>query len=143
MTRAGAIVTLGASVPLVVAVRALFVGYPTFEPVLFAELYIWLFSMVAFTLVLLRTVRRTRGEYVFVLFLAALVGAVVSVQAAPVIGEPNYCGYFGDYPTIIDFTLPPKIFRCTSLPFEIAGWFGGWGLALWVILQREERVGER
>ena len=141
MTRFAAIGTLGGLVLLVVAVRALFVGYPSFEPVLFAELYIWLFSVVAFGVMLQRTVRRTRGEHIFVLFLAALAGAVLVAQAAPTIGEPNYCGYFRDYPSGIDLRLPPKSFRCTSLPFEIAGWFGGWWLTLWLIMRWEERRG--
>ena len=133
--------TVAACALLVLAVRALFVGQASFEPVLFAELYVWLFGMAAFMVVLLRTLRRTGGEHMFVLLLAALVGAVVLGQAAPTIGEPNYCGYIGDYPRIIDLTTPPKVFRCTSVPFEVAGWFGGWGLALWLITRGNRAAG--
>ncbi len=125
---------------MVVAVRALFVGYHSFEPVLFAELYISLFSMVAFALTVRRTLRRIGGDHMLLLFGAALAGAVVVAQAAPTIGEPNYCGYFNDYPYYVDFTLPPKTFRCTSLPFQIAGWFGGWWLAAWLIVRWNARL---
>jgi hypothetical protein len=122
---------------LVLAIRALFIGQTSFEPVLFAELYVWLFGTVAFVIVVLRTLRVTGGKHMLVLFVAALAGAVLFVQIAPTIGEPNYCGRIGDYPSVIDLTMPPKIFRCTSVPFEVAGWFAGWGVALWLLTWRD------
>ncbi len=135
----GAVVSVIALVLLVVAVRALFVGYNSFDPVLFAGLYVWLFAFVAFSVVVVQTVRRIGGDQLYVLFALAFLGAIGLAQLAPTIGEPNYCWFFGDYPNLGGRWLPPRTFRCTSLPFEIVGWFAGWGVGLWLVNRRALR----
>ena len=123
---------------LILALRALFVGHTSFDPVLFAGLYVIVLALVVFAVVLVRTVRRTGGDYLYVLFGAALVCALVLTRLAPTIGEPNYCYFVRKYYYGITRT-PPTVFRCTSLPFGVAGWFAGWGLALWLVSWRESR----
>jgi hypothetical protein len=135
----GAVASIVALVLLAVAVRALFVGYNSFDPVLVAGLYVWLFAFVAFSMVLIYTVRRIGGDRLHVLFALALVGAIGLAQLAPTIGEPNYCWFFGDYPDIAARWRPPQTFRCTSLPFEIFGWFAGWGVGFWLMNRRASR----
>ncbi len=134
------LVTVGASVLAVVAVRALYVGYPSFEPILFAELYLWLFGGIVFGIpLMLATARLTDGTLsLLALVLAACLAGATLGWAAPTIGEPNYCGgvFWGageGMPYYVDFRLPPKTFRCTSAPFAIAGLFGGWWLAVTLI----------
>jgi hypothetical protein len=134
----GAVAGIIAFVLLAVAVRALFVGYNSFDPVLFAGLYVWLFAFIAFSVVLVQTVRRVGGDQLYVLFALALLGAIGLAQLAPTIGEPNYCWFFGEYP-YIGGRLPPRTFRCTSLPFEIFGWFVGWGVGFWLMNRRASR----
>jgi len=131
-----AVTAILALVLFAVAVRALFVGYNSFDPLLFAGLYVWLFSLVAFSVVLVRTVRRLGGNRLYVLFALALLGAIGLAQLAPTIGEPNYCWFFGEYPYVGGRWLPPQTFRCTSLPFEVTGWFAGWGIGFWLLNRR-------
>jgi hypothetical protein len=135
----GAVASIIALVLLAVAVRALFVGYNSFDPVLFAGLYTWLFAFGAFSMVFVRTVRRIGGDQLYVLFALAVLGAIGLAQLAPTIGEPNYCWFFGGYLYIGGRWLPPRTFRCTSLPFEILGWFAGWGVGFWLINRRASR----
>lgn len=124
---------------LVLALRTLLVGSSSFDPVLFAGLYVWLFAFVTFTVVLVRTVKQTGGDHLYVLFALALVGAIVLSQLAPTIGERDYCYFFGDYPPVGGRWLPPKTFRCTSLPFELVGWFAGWSIGAWLMRRRSAR----
>ena len=132
-----AVVALAALALLVLAIRAVFVGSPTFEPVLFAELYIWAFGIWVFVWrILVPTLRRTRGEYAGLMLVSALAGALIFHPLAPTIGEPNYCGDLSDYPNNIDLRMPPQTFRCTTAPFDVAGWLVGWGLMLWVVTKR-------
>ena len=132
----GAVVALVVLGLLILALRTLFVGYTSFDPVLFAGLYIWFLASVVFVIVLVRTVRRTGGDYLYLFFGTALVGALALTWLAPTIGEPNYCHFVQPYPEIIDLSTPPRIFRCTSLPFGVVGWFAGWGLAFWLVTRR-------
>ena len=135
----GIVVSILAAVLLAIAMRALFVGYNSFEPVLFAGLYVWLVASVGFFVVLIRTVRRIGGNQLYVLFALALLGAIGFAQLAPTIGERNYCWFFGEYPYVGGRWLPPQTFRCTSLPFEVFGWFAGWGVGFWFINRRAAR----
>lgn len=126
------LLTLAASVLLVPAIGALYVGYPSFAPVLFARLYVYGFSLVVFGVpAFVRTFRRLDAKYAPVLLAAAILGGVLLAQAAPTIGEPNYCGYENEWRRF-DW-IPPKTFRCTSTPFEIAGGLAGWWLAFWLV----------
>lgn len=123
---------LGGSILLVPAIRALYVGYPSFEPVLFARLYVYGFSIVVLGIpTFIATFRRAEAKYAPLLLGAAIVGGVLLAQAAPTIGEPNHCGYENEWRRF-DW-IPPKTFRCTSTPFEIVGGFAGWWLAFWLI----------
>ena len=131
-----AVGALAALALLALAIRAVFVGSPTFEPVLFAELYIWAFGICAFVWIMVPTLRRTGGQYAGLMLVSALAGALIFHQLAPTIGERNYCGDLSDYPNNIDFRTPPKTFRCTTAPFDVAGWFVGWGVMLWIVTKR-------
>jgi hypothetical protein len=142
------LVALGFLAVFVVAMRAMFVGYPSFEPVLFSELYVMLFAFVLFWLMFARTAQDISGRQVLLLFIGAVAGAALAVKAVkvwnlvPSTWEPDYCGDIGYPHTAIDFRLPPKTFRCMSIPIAIAGWFLGWLVAYWLIT-RWERAGRQ
>jgi hypothetical protein len=127
---------LAGSVLVVVAIRAQYVGYPSFEPVLFARLYVYAFSLVVLGVpTFVTTARRVEAKYAPLMLAAALLGGVLLAQAAPTIGEPNYCGYENEWRRF-DW-IPPKTFRCTSTPFEIVGGLAGWWLAFWLVERSE------
>lgn len=140
MRTSAAVTSIVAGVLLAVAVRALFIGYKSYEPVLFASLYIWLFAFVAFAFVFAQTVRRIGGAQVLVLFVLALLAAIGLAQLAPTIGEPNYCWFFRENPLVGARWTPPQTFRCTSLPFAIFGWFAGWAVGFWLMSRRASRL---
>jgi hypothetical protein len=130
------IVTLIAMVPLVFALRALFTGYDSLEPVLFAELYVEFFSIAwLFAPMVLKTVPRLETWQSMMLVAAAMVTAVVAGRLAPQIGEPNYCGYMDHYYSLHLREMPPSIYRCTSLPFQLGGaliaWWTGYRVFRW------------
>lgn len=139
------IITIIAMIPLVFAVRALYTGYDSLEPVLFGELYVMFFSalwLIGPTLFV--TIRRLRLEtwQVVVLVAATLVITFLVGRLAPQIGEPNYCGDMsGQYSLALNET-PPRVYRCTSLPFEIVGGLLGWWTGFWVIKWWEARGAE-
>lgn len=119
------------SILLVPATRALYVGYPSFGPVLFARIYVYAFSgLVLGVPTFVTTFRRLEAKYAPLLLAAAIFGGALLAQAAPTIGEPNYCGYENQWRRF-DW-IPPKTFRCTSTPFEIVGGLAGWWLAFWL-----------
>jgi hypothetical protein len=133
---------------LAVAIRALFVGYPSIEPLVFAQLYIWAFAAVLGAFSVARTVRYISGRQVFLLCVGAIAGAVIvfkvvkGLQLLPATWEPEYCADL-DYPSGgADFRLPPKTFRCMSEPIALAGVFVGWWLSYWLIT-RWERAGRQ
>ncbi|HEX8849744.1 MAG TPA: hypothetical protein VF761_09445 [Gemmatimonadaceae bacterium] len=122
-------------IPLVPAVRALFVGHDSFEPVLVGELYLWLFAGVWLLLpTFLHTVLRMEGWRLAAIIIAGVAGAMLLGALAPTIGEPNYCGYHEHYSVGLN-GMPPRVYRCTSLPFEIVGgllaWWGTYAVVRW------------
>ena len=128
-----------------VALRALYVGYGSFEPVLAAELYVDAFCFVVFGIpTFMRTIRYVEPWQSGVLLLLCVAGAVLFGRFAPRIGERNYCGA-GD----IDWrdsgmwphrpSVPPHVYRCTRLPFEIVGFFAVWWLGAWAFKWWNER----
>lgn len=132
-----ALLIIGASAVLVVALRALFVGHRSFEPVLFAELYVQAFALLLFIPLLLRAARALRGWEWGAVIAVAVAGASLLARLAPTIGEPNYCGELPDFPAYdMPSELPPKVFRCTVVPFEIAGFLLGWWGALALVSRR-------
>jgi hypothetical protein len=134
-----ALLVIAAGAGLVVALRALFVGHPSFEPVLFAELYVQAFSLLLFIPLLLRAARALRGWEWGAVIAVAVAGSMLLARLAPTIGELNYCGELPDFPAYdIPSELPPKIFRCTVVPFEIAGFLLGWWAALALVSRRRD-----
>jgi hypothetical protein len=131
---------------LVIAVRKLFVGSDSFKPLVFAEIYICMFTLFIAVATLLRTEQMTTDVDWYVLFAAALVGAVLFWNAAPQIGEPNHCFplprswrvlrlMMDDISRSVGVTPPAvgraRVFRCTPVPLGLAGGFAGWWIALW------------
>lgn len=134
------VLLLLSAVPLVPAVRALFVGYDSFEPVLFGELYLWLFAGVWLLLpTFLRTAVRVDGWRFAVIVVAGIAGAMLLGALAPRIGERNYCGYHQHFSFGRD-GMPPRVYRCTSLPFEIAGGLLAWWAAYAVVRWWDSRT---
>jgi hypothetical protein len=115
---------------LIVSVRTVFVGYGSYTPLVFAQLYIGLFAVLMMFPTLIRTNESAAGDHLILLFVAASVGAVLFSLAAPRIGEPNYCGQ-GDL--LYEVVRVPKVYRCTSAPFLFAGWFAGWWITIWAV----------
>lgn len=122
------ILALIALLLLVVAIRTLYVGYDSYTPLLFARLYLGLLAIVLMVPTLARTGAGAGGSHPIVLIVSAAVGALLFTLTAPRIGESNYCGY-GDL--IYSVVRVPTVYRCTSTPFAVAGWFAGWWFALW------------
>jgi hypothetical protein len=124
---------LSGSILLVVALRALYVGYPSYAPVLLAQLYVYAFAVVVLGLpTFFATLRRVDAKFAPLLLAAAILGGALLSQAAPTIGEPNYCGYDAEWRGFN--WLPPKTFRCTSAPFEIVGALVGWWMAFYIVV---------
>lgn len=132
-----------------VAVRAQFAGYPSLEPVLFAELYVMAFAFVMFWLMFARTAKHVSDRQVALLFIGAVAGVILVMkgvkvlQILPSTWEPDYCGDMtAGSRGGPDFRLPPKTFRCTRVPIAIVGWFLGWWLTHGLIT-RWERAGRQ
>ena len=146
----GAVMILAVTL-MIIASLSLFVGSPSFKPLVFAEIYIWLFTVFAAIATRLRTEQINPDPDWYILFASALVGAVVFWNLAPQIREPNYCmplprglrvlqELSREISRSVGVTPPPvfrpRIFRCTSLPFSVIGGFGGWWIALWATQRR-------
>lgn len=134
------IVTLVAMVPLVFALRALYTGYDSLEPVLLAELYVWFFSalwLLAPTVFI--TGRRVETWQFMTMAGIALLAATLVGTLAPQIGERNYCGHVDGLYSIGLNEMPPRVYRCTSLPFEIVGGLLGWWGGYWILKWWEAR----
>jgi hypothetical protein len=123
---------------LIVAVRAVFVGYDSYTPVLFGQLYIGLVGVLLVFPTLLRTGRSAASDHPLLQFVAAAVGALLFSMVAPQIGEPNYCGQ-GDL--LYETVRVPTVYRCTSEPLLIAGWFAGWWMTIWIMDWWAARIG--
>jgi len=115
---------------LIVSVRTVVVGYDSYTPLVFAQLYMGLFAIFMMFPTLARTDRSAAGDHPILLFVAASAGAVLLLLAAPQIGEPNYCG--GKY-LLYDVVRVPTVYRCTFAPFAAAGWFAGWWITIWAM----------
>ncbi|MFL5636092.1 MAG: hypothetical protein ACJ79F_05200 [Gemmatimonadaceae bacterium] len=115
---------------LIVSIRAVFVGYDSYTPVLFAEFYIGLFAIAMAFPSFVRTGDSVAGDHAILLLVAAASGAWLLGLAAPQIGEPNYCG--GRY--LLSYIVRvPTVYRCTVAPFMAAGFFAGWWIAIWTV----------
>ena len=123
---------------LIVSIRTLFVGYDSYTPLLFAQLYILLVGGVMMFPTLVRTNRSAAIDHTILLIVAAASGAVLFSLAAPRIGEPNYCGQ-GDL--LYSVVRVPTVYRCTSEPFFVAGWFAGWWIVVWMMDWWTARIG--
>lgn len=113
---------------LVVAIRTLFVGYDSYTPLLFAQMYLGLLTIVMMFPTLVRTGASAGGDHPIVLIVSGVAGVVLFSLAAPQIGEPNYCG---SRDLIYSVVRVPTVYRCTTAPFTVAGWFAGWWFGLW------------
>ena len=113
---------------LVISIRTLYVGYDSYTPLLFAQLYLVLLGIVMMFPTLVHTGDSAAGDHPMVLVVSAVAGAILLALAAPRIGEPNYCGT-GDL--IYSVVRVPTVYRCTTAPFRVAGWFAGWWFGLW------------
>ena len=129
MTVAGRVAAGISILLLIVAVRTVFVGYPSYTPLVFAQLYMGLFALAMMIPTLQRTGKSEAGDHAILVVVAACMGAVLFSMAAPRIGEPNYCG--GEY-LLSDVARVPSLYRCTAAPMSIAGWFAGWWLTIWM-----------
>lgn len=134
------IVTLIAMIPLVFALRALFTGYDSLEPVLLAELYVWFFSALWLAAPTVFVTGRRLETWQFMTLAAfAMVTAFLVGMLAPQIGEPNYCGDMSGQYSLALNEMPPRVYRCTSLPFEVVGGLLGWWAGYWIIKWWEAR----
>jgi hypothetical protein len=134
------IITIIAMIPLVFALRALYTGYDSLEPVLLAELYIWFFSALWLAApTVFMTGRRLETWQFMTLAATAVATAMLVGMLAPQIGEPNYCGDVSGHYSLGLNEMPPRVYRCTSLPFEIVGGLLGWWGGYWIIKWWEAR----
>jgi hypothetical protein len=115
---------------LIVAVRTMFVGYASYTPLVFAELYIGVFAIAMMFPSFMRTSNSEAGDHLLLVFVAAAIGAQLLTLVAPQIGEPSYCG--GRY-LLYSISRVPTLYRCTTVPFGVAGWFAGWWIAIWTV----------
>jgi hypothetical protein len=142
----GRVLAVVAAALMIVAVRSAFIGTQSFRTLAVAEIYVLGFTLCFSVATLLRTEQIDEPNW-YVLYSAALVGAVLLWNMAPEIGEPNQClpmlrsqRILHDIANDISRTLGikpqviarPKMFHCTSLPFAVVGGFAGWWIALWV-----------
>ncbi|MFL5489718.1 MAG: hypothetical protein ACJ8AJ_14660 [Gemmatimonadaceae bacterium] len=115
---------------LIVAIRTVFVGYDSYTPVLFAQYYIGLFAFAMIIPAFKRMADSVAGDHLILLTVGAVAGAWLFALAAPQIGEPNYCG--GRY-LLYNIGRVPRIYRCTSEPFGVAGFFAGWWVTIRIV----------
>lgn len=150
----GAVIALAVTL-MIVASLSLFVGSRSFKPLVFAEIYIWLFTIFLAIATRLWTEHSNPNPDWYILCASALVGAVLLWNLAPQIGEPNYCvplprglrvlqEMSREISKSVGVTPPPvfrpRIFRCTSLPLSVVGGFGGWWIAFWAIRRRQPSI---
>ena len=135
---------------LIVAVGTMFVGTRTFRPILFAEMYVFLFALFMAVPTVLRAEESDAGW--LMLFSATLFGALLGWKLAPQIEGPNFCSPLPaswgvlrdlsrDIARLVGVVLPPlvrpSVFRCTPVPFTVIGGFAGWWIAFFASGRRK------
>jgi hypothetical protein len=127
---------------LVRAIRVLYVGRASYDPVLAAQLYVMAYGVIFLVVPTLVVTWRPGSRDLGVLSFSALAGFLLMTAVAPEVGGPNYCGLPGDLPGISLNEPVPKVFRCTETPLQVAGLLGGWWVAFWFARWRR-RLRER
>jgi hypothetical protein len=138
---------------VIVAVVTMFVGTPTFTPILFAEMYVLLFALFVAVPTVLLAEESNAGW--FMLFSAAFFGGLLAWKLAPEIDGPNFCSPLPaswrvlrdlsrDISRLAGVVVPPlvrpSVFRCTPVPFTVIGGFAGWWIAFFASGRRKAIV---
>ena len=131
------VVTLVAIVLLVISVRTVVIGYDSYTPLVFAQIYIGLFTAVATLPVLMRLSNSPAGDHSILLLVSGAVTAYYFGLVAWDFGGTTYCG--GDY-LLYSFARVPSVYRCASEPAGSAGWLAGLWMAIWTIEWWSKRI---
>lgn len=123
---------------LIISVRTLVVGYDSYTPLVFAEMYIGIVTIVATVPVFRRFSNSPAGDHLVLVFVSGVVAAYYFGVLGRVGGGDTYCG--GDY-LLSDFARVPAVYRCSSDPLRAAGWLAGLWMAVWTVEWWSKRVG--
>jgi hypothetical protein len=122
---------------LVISVRTVLIGYDTYTPLVFAQLYIDVFALGMTIPVFRRLNRSAAGDHVVLLLVSAVVAAYYSGLVAWDLGGSTYCG--GSY-LLSSVVRVPTVYRCASNPAAAAGGLAGLWIAIWIVEWWSERM---
>src|SRR6476469_3718346 len=98
---------------LILSVRTVLIGYDSYTPLVFAQLYIDVFALGMTIPVFRRMNRSAAGDHVVLLLVAGAVAAYYFGLLACNLGGTTYCG--GRY-ILSSVVRVPSVYRCASNP---------------------------
>jgi hypothetical protein len=122
---------------LILSVRTVLIGYDSYTPLVFAQLYIDVFALGMTIPVFRRMNRSAAGDHVVLLLVAGAVAAYYFGLLAWNLGGTTYCG--GRY-ILSSVVRVPSVYRCASNPAAAAGGLAGLWIAIWIIEWWSDRM---
>lgn len=122
---------------LIISVRTVVIGYDSYTPLVFAQLYIDVFALGMTIPVFRRMNRSAAGDHIVLLLVSGAVGAGYFGLVAWDFGGSTYCG--GRY-LLYSVVRVPSVYRCASHPAAAAGGIAGLWIAIWIIEWWSDRM---
>jgi hypothetical protein len=122
---------------LMISVRTVVIGYDSYTPLVFAQLYIAVFALGMTIPVFRRMDRSPAGDHIVLLLVSGFVAAYYFGLVAWDLGGTTYCG--GRY-ILYSVVRVPSVYRCASNPAAAAGWLAGLWIAIWIVEWWSDRM---
>ena len=122
---------------LIISVRTVVIGYDSYTPLVFAQLYIYVFALGMTIPVFRRMNRSAAGDHIVLLLVSGAVAACYFGFVALDLGGTTYCG--GRY-LLYSVARVPSVYRCASAPAAAAGGLAGLWIAIWMIEWWSDRM---
>jgi hypothetical protein len=133
----GRVLAAAAILLLIISVRTVVIGYDSYTPLVFAQLYIDFFALGMTVPVFRRMDRSAAGDHVVLLLVSGFVAAYYFGLVAWDLGGTTYCG--GQY-ILYSVVRVPSLYRCASNPAAAAGGLAGLWLAIWITEWWSDRI---
>lgn len=122
---------------LMISVRTVVIGYDSYTPLVFAQLYIGVFALGMTIPVFRRMDRSAAGDHIALLLVSGAVAAYYFGLVAWDLGGSTYCG--GRY-LLYSGVRVPSVYRCASTPAAAAGGLAGLWIAIWIVEWWSDRM---
>jgi hypothetical protein len=122
---------------LIISVRTVVIGYDSYTPLVFAQLYIGVFALGMTIPVFRRMDRGAAGDHIVLLLVSGAVAAYYFGLVAWALGGSTYCG--GRY-LLYSGVRVPSVYRCASTPAAAAGGLAGLWIAMWIVEWWSDRM---